>query len=196
MRGRWASARGLSLVELLVVVGILLLLATLLGPNLKAYAAETRLLGAGRVFKSHFILARSVATRLNVQTAMKLEERENGVYYTVFADGNHNGVLSRDIARGVDWKVRGPIRLDAGVSGVRVGILPGTPAPPPDSGPLDAQDPVRFGRSNMVSFSPLGTATPGTFYLAGQYTQAAVRVTGGSARVRLMIYRGGRWIER
>jgi hypothetical protein len=48
----------------------------------------------------------------------------------------------------------------------------------------------------MLSFSPLGTATPGTFYLAGGHAQAAVRVTPGTSRVRLMVCRGGRWIER
>ena len=55
---------------------------------------------------------------------------------------------------------------------------------------------MRFGDSDILSFSPLGTATPGTFYLAGDAGQAAVRVTGGSARVRLMVWRGGAWRER
>ena len=73
---------------------------------------------------------------------------------------------------------------------MRVGINPGIPALPPEQGPLSG-DPVRFGVSDILSFSPLGTATPGTFYLAGDSGQAAVRVTGGSARVRLMVWRGG-----
>jgi hypothetical protein len=60
---------------------------------------------------------------------------------------------------------------------------------------LETSDPIRFGRSNMVSFSPEGTATPGTFYLAGEYFQAAVRVNGMTSRVRVLVYRG-RWIER
>jgi len=77
-----------------------------------------------------------------------------------------------------------------------VGINAGVPAIPPDSGILDPSDPIRFGASNMVSFSPLGTATPGTFYLAGEGLQGAVRVTGGSARVRLMVCRGRKWVER
>jgi hypothetical protein len=47
-----------------------------------------------------------------------------------------------------------------------------------------------------VSFSPLGTATPGTFYLAGEGLQGAVRVASGSARVRLMVCRGRKWVER
>ena len=68
------------------------------------------------------------------------------------------------------------------------------PAIPPDRGTLSG-DPIRFGRSDILSFSPLGTATPGTFYLVGDGAQAAVRVTGGSARVRLMVWRGN-WRER
>jgi hypothetical protein len=75
-----------------------------------------------------------------------------------------------------------------------VGILPGLSAPPPAHGPLDDSDPIRFGRSDMVSFSPLGTATPGTFYLAGGGMQAAVRVTGGTARVRILLWQDGRWL--
>jgi hypothetical protein len=77
---------------------------------------------------------------------------------------------------------------------VRVGFLPGVPAIPPERGVLTG-DAIRFGRSDILSFSPLGTATPGTFYLSGDGAQAAVRVTGGSARVRLMIWRGS-WQER
>ena len=89
------------------------------------------------------------------------------------------------------WDARG----DFVVVCVRVAIPPNTPAPPPDHGTLDTSDPIRFGSSNMLSFSPLGTATPGTLYLAGEGILAAVRVNGGSARVRLMIYRGARWVE-
>jgi hypothetical protein len=49
---------------------------------------------------------------------------------------------------------------------VRVGINPGIPALPPERGQLSG-DPVRFGSSDILSFSPLGTATPGTFYRQG-----------------------------
>jgi glutamate-1-semialdehyde 2,1-aminomutase len=52
------------------------------------------------------------------------------------------------------------------------------------------------GRENMLSFSPLGTASPGTFYLAGEGVQGAVRVTPGSSRVRMILCRRNRWIER
>jgi hypothetical protein len=104
-------------------------------------------------------------------------------------------VRSNDIDSGRDRLVAGPFPLTGGAPGVRVGINPGVPALPPERGTLSG-DPVRFGVSDILSFSPIGTATPGTFYLAGDAGQAAVRVTGGSARVRLMVWRGGRWRER
>ena len=96
----------------------------------------------------------------------------------------------------IDKRVGPPRQLTTGSGDVRVGINAGTPKMPPDTGMLDPNDPIQFGRSNMLSFSPLGTATPGTFYLAGPNAQAAVRVAPGSARVRLMICRGGGWREK
>jgi type II secretory pathway pseudopilin PulG len=188
---------GYSLLEALMVVALMLLLASLSLPSLKAYNAEYRLVGAAEVFKGEFIRARSIAVMRNDQTAMRFEPcGEETICYSLFVDGNKNGVLTRDIERGIDRRFSGPTRLDASVPGVRVGILPGVPAVPPETGLLDTSDPIRFGRSNMLSFSPFGTATPGTFYLASADMQAAVRVTGGSARIRVLIWRGKKWIER
>jgi prepilin-type N-terminal cleavage/methylation domain-containing protein len=189
------SERGMSLVEMLVVVAIIMVMAAVASPQLKAYSEESHLLGAGRQFKSEFLRARSIATRRNAYAAIRFEHRADGDWFSLYGDGNHNGIRSEDIASGIDFRISGPLPLDAGAPGVRVGINPNVPAIPPDLVILDPNDPIQF-EANMVSFSPLGTATPGTFYLAGELGQAAVRVTGGSARVRLMICRGGQWSER
>lgn len=191
-----STGRGVSLVEALVVLALVSFLAALAAPSLRAYSVEAHLLGAGREFKSEFLKARSMAVRSGVYTAIRFEPDGRGFSYSVYADGNGNGVRAVEIASGVDRRIGGPLPLDAHAPGVRVGINEGVSAPPPDSGILDTEDPIRFGRSNMLSFSPLGTATPGTFYLAGEGVQAAVRVTGPSARVRLLVCRGKRWVER
>jgi len=192
-----SNERGHTLVEMVLVVAILVIFGTLSVPHIRAYSEEVHLLGAGHVFRGEFRKARSMAVMRGVNTALRFESLAGGGWsLSTYADGNRNGVLSADIAAGIDRRVLGPRQLTTGAGDVRVAINPGTPAVPPDRGTLDPADPIRFGQSNMLSFSPLGTATPGTFYLAGAHAQAAVRVTPGTARVRLMVCRGGRWIQR
>lgn len=187
---------GYSLLELLVALGIILVMSAIALPNINGYRQEAALLGAAQNFKAEFMKARSIATMKNTQTAIRFEKDALGqTLCSTYIDGNSNGVLSADIARGLDRRISGPFRLDAGQSGVEVGVLPNTPAPAPDRGLLSSE-PIRFGNGRMISFSPLGTGTPGTFYLRTRTSMAGVRVTGGSARVRIMILRGKRWIDR
>jgi len=180
--------RGYTFLEIAVVVAILLILTAVAAPSLRAALCERELLGAGFTFRGEFVKARSLAVRGNTSAAIRFERRADDVYYSVYADGNGNGVLAADIAAGIDRRVSGPLPLSAGRPGVKVGIRPGTPAIPPESGVLDPTDPIRFGRSDMVSFSPLGTSSPGTFYLMGDSGQIAVRVSSQTARVRLLVF--------
>lgn len=190
------NERGRSLIETIVAAGVMSVVSVFGFRQVRAYAADAHLLGAGNAFKGEFRRAYSMATRGNVYMAIRFEDKAAIPRYSIYRDGNLNGVRKEDIVRGVDIRVAGPFFLDAQATGVRVGINPGTPAIPPDRGMLDPKDPIKFGSSDMLSFSPFGTATPGTFYLASESSQAAVRVTPGTARVRLMLCRNGRWIER
>jgi hypothetical protein len=187
-------SRGFSLAELLVALGVFLTFLTVGLPVLATAIAHARLLGAARVFKGEFLRARSIAARSGAYTALRFETRDGRLCYTLYGDANRNGILSAEIASGVDYPLGRP--MNGNVSGVEPGILPGVPALPPERGALQPGDPIRFGRSRMISFSPLGTATPGTFYLAHGSSMAAVRVTPGSARVRVMLLVGERWVER
>jgi prepilin-type N-terminal cleavage/methylation domain-containing protein len=190
------TERGFSLVELLVVLLMALVLAAFSAPHIRAYSAEAHLLGAGQVFRGEFRKARSMAATRGVYTALRFESHPDGWRLATYMDGNGNGVRAADINSGIDPRVAPPRQLTTGSGEVRVGINPGTPRIPPDSGTLDPSDPIQFGTSNMLSFSPLGGATPGTLYLAGPFAQAAVRVTPATARVRLMVCRQRTWIER
>ena len=187
---------GFTVLELLMVVALMLVMATVGIPHLKAYSVEAKLVGATRIFQGEFRLARSMATRSGVQTAIRFEEVDGQMACSTYMDGNHNGVRSNDIETGIDRRVAGPVLLAGRTSGVRVAINPGVPAIPPETGTLSTADPIRFGNSNMVSFSPFGTASPGTFYIAGETLQGAVRVVAGSARVRLLLCRGTKWVEK
>jgi len=189
-----SKERGYTLLEMLVALGIILIMGSVALPNINGYRQEAALLGAAQNFKAEFMKARSIALKKNTQTAIRFERGEAGqVMYSTYIDGNSNGVVSVDISNGLDTRISGPFRLDAGQAGVEVGVLPDAPAP---EGGLLGSEPIRFGNARMVSFSPVGTGTPGTFYLRTNSSMAGVRVTGGSARVRIMILRGKRWINR
>lgn len=191
------NERGHTFVELLLVVAILGALFGFGLPHIKAYSVEAHIAGASRLFKDEFLKAHSTAVKTGVTTALRFEQGAGGQpQFSVYQDGNDNGVLSADIRAGRDRRIAGPFLLHGGAPGVRVGILPDVPAIPPERGTLDPARPIRFGSSGIVTFTPLGTATPGTFYLAGSGVQAAVRVNGTSGRVRLMFLRGRKWVER
>jgi competence protein ComEA len=187
---------GHSLVELVAVVGLIAAAFAVGLPRLRAHSEESALVGAALSFQQRFREAWTRAVNAGRRTAIRFETVGGVTYYSMYEDGNHNGVLAADIRRGLDARVGGPWRLDSGSAFVTVAVHEGVPAPPPDRGLL-GDEPIRFGSSRMISFSPLGSATPGTFYLAGSTGgQAAVRVNANTARVRVMLWSGRAWRQR
>ncbi|MCG8457077.1 MAG: GspH/FimT family pseudopilin [Holophagales bacterium] len=145
--------------------------------------------------------ARMYAIRYQVNVAVRFEETQSGVVLATYRDGDGDGVLARDIDRGIDVECKPPHIITMTAGGVELGF-PSGPAPknPDGSGRrlTRLSDPIRFNRSDMASFSPLGTATPGTVYLTARDRHlVAVRVSQGAGRVRLLYYEAGkeRWIR-
>ena len=139
------GSRGFSLLEMTISVGIVLTMAAVAAPMFRARFADAHLLGAAQQFKARFRLAHSTAVRNGVYTAIRFERRaDGGVDYSVYADGNGNGVLSADIARGriagsrVRSRCRAALRASGSASTRR-------PEPPPEHGLLSG-DPRPFRR--------------------------------------------------
>src|SRR5260221_5075983 len=97
--------RGFTLVEMSIVVFLILVRVAMAGPSLKAYTVEAHLLGAGHTFKGEFLKARSMAVKQGVYTAIRFERDGDRAYYSIYADGNLNGVRTADIRSGVDRRV-------------------------------------------------------------------------------------------
>ena len=89
---------GHTLVELLTVVALILVASSIAVPRLRAYAVESHLLGAGRVFKGRFREARSMAVRNNAYTAIRFERQGDRWQYSLYRDGDLDGVTAADIA--------------------------------------------------------------------------------------------------
>lgn len=194
------SEAGFNLIELLVAFALLALLATLAISPLHRAARSLRLRQAASELVGALRAAQSFAVRRSANVAVRFGVEPNGgVTFSLYRDGNGNGVKNADIRAGIDPKIDGPRRLGGLGFGLRFGFPPGLrPTDPADpSRRLDRlDDPVRFNDSDLASFDPLGGATPGSLYLTdGHQGLAAIRVLGRNGRVRVMTYTAatGRW---
>lgn len=173
------------MVELAVAVGLTVTATATAVPQVLVGLDEAKVAGAARYVSARFYDTRIEAVSLSAEVALRFTATNAGYVYAVYADGNGNGVLTRDIQRNIDRQIHGPEHLSSQFSGVEFGTLPGLPAIDAGSSAPGA-DPIRFGTSDMVSFSPLGTASSGTVYIRSRgNAQYAVRVVGETAKVRI-----------
>jgi prepilin-type N-terminal cleavage/methylation domain-containing protein len=188
-----AASRGFTLAELLAALAIVAIAVAV------ALPAAAALRDAGRAAAG----ARAMATVLSEQRWKSVAGRRTGGLqfrrgaqgwsWREVVDGNGNGLRSAEIARGVDRVVGGDCTLESRIEHVTLGFPPGGPYPeaPPGTdrvGPGD--DPVRFGRSELVSFGAMGGSSSGTLYVTdGRSALYAVVLFGPSTRLRVW-----RWV--
>lgn len=190
-------AAGFNLVEMAVALVVGATLVAVGVPPLLEATARTRVRLAAAEVTGVLYEARSYAVLHSANVAVKFRAgADGGVDWSLYRDADGDGVLTQDIESGVDPRV-GPARQLAHLGRqVRVGFPPG-PAPRDPGDPrrrLDRlTDPVRFNRSDLASFDPLGGATPGSIYLTdGRSHLVAVRVLGVTGRVRVLVYDAAR----
>ena len=179
------DVHGYSLLELLLVLGMITTLTGIAMPHLATAVDDQRVAGAARYVSTRLQRVRMEAIMRSADVAMQFAPDERGFAYAMFVDGNHNGVLTRDIQRGVDVRIGSIERLSDNFPGVEFATFAGLPPVDPGSAPPGA-DPIRLGSSNLATFTALGTATPGSLYIRGRRTQYVVRIFGDTARTRVL----------
>ena len=184
-----AASKGYTLVELVTVLAILAMAVAV------ALPAAAMLRDGGRAAAG----ARTMATLLSAQRwksvaghrirGLQFRKGGSGWSWREVADGNGNGLRTAEIARGIDPVLTPDDALWRQMPNVTLGIPPGGPYPeaPPGTEKLTAaDDPVRFGRSDLVSFGPEGSASSGTLYVTdGRRGFFAVVLFGPTARLRV-----------
>lgn len=182
------TARGYCLLELIFVLGIVGTLSAMATPQLLVTIDDSRALGAVRYMSTRLQETRMEAVTRNANVAMRFTQA-SGVYgYTVYQDRNGNGVLSRDIQRGVDSAIHPVERLPDQFTGIDFGALPGIPPADP-SGTAPGSDPIRLGSSDMVSFTAMGTSSTGSLYIRGRRNaQYAILIYGETGKTRILKY--------
>lgn len=184
------AQRGYTLVELLIAGSVLLALLLVAAPPLLEASASLRLRAAAAQVAGTLRAARSEALRWNAHAAVKFRPRPDGsVTFALYRDGDGDGVLNADIASGTDPELAPPRPLMHFGPRLRFGLPEGPPPPDPgDPGRRLADDGVRFNRSDLASFGPLGTSTPGSLYLTDGRRLVAVRVFGRTGKVRVLAW--------
>ncbi|RPJ75352.1 MAG: prepilin-type N-terminal cleavage/methylation domain-containing protein [Acidobacteria bacterium] len=188
---------GYSLVEVLVSLALSLMLAGLATPVVLGARDAVRATSAGDHVAAVLQRARTEALRRNRYVAVRFEPDGPSVRYALYADGNGDGVRSAQIGAGLDPMLQAAERVEQHFPGVAFGLADGVPTV--DGEGAGDGDPIRVGRSRMISFSPAGTCTPGTIYLLGRgRQQLAVRVLGATGRIRTLQFNFSRsaWQER
>ncbi len=192
--------RGTSLPELLVVLAILGLVFALSVPALSDLLAEEGLQAAAREVSAILTAARARAVFQGAEVGVKWISAGGDLVLSVHQDRNGNGVTTAEIRNGVDRLVAGPYWLRGKYPGISFSFVPGFDDLDPGGAPIgDLGDPLRFGRSDICSFSPLGKASPGSVYLSnGKRRQAAVRITPSNAKIQIFTWHGKslKWIKR
>jgi prepilin-type N-terminal cleavage/methylation domain-containing protein len=187
---------GFTLVEMLFALAIIATLAAVALPTANDAVDEMRTLMAARSLAARLSQIRIDAVTRSRSLALRFEAAGGAYRWSVYADGNGNGLRTADIAAGIDVSLGPKEMLGDKFPGVALGLLPGYPDADNVAG--TGSDGVRIGTARILTMSPDGTATAGTLYLHGRRNQFAIRVLGATGRIRVLQYDQGRgtWITR
>ena len=180
------TTNGYSVLELMMALGLSVTLSAAAVPEFLIAVDDARASGATYYLSGRLQRARMEAVMRSAMVGIQFSETPEGYRYAVYLDGNGNGVLTRDIQRGVDRMLVASELLPDHFQGVEFGAIPGLP--PVDSGATPpGGDPIRLGSGNIATFSSLGTASSGTVYIRSRRNaQYAVRLFGEMGKTRML----------
>jgi hypothetical protein len=180
------SSAGYSLIELLLVLLAATTIVSVTVPMTSVSMDAGRARHAAGFVAARFRLARQQAAARSTTVGLVFDRVAGRWSVRVCGDGNGNGLRRSDISAGVDRCFDGPHDLEAMFPGVQVAVDGSIRGP---SGEPPSPDAIRFGASDMASFSPSGSCTAGSLFVrsAGN-VQYAVRVAGVTGRTRILRY--------
>jgi type II secretory pathway pseudopilin PulG len=177
--------QGYSLIEVVFVAGLVVTLSAVALPNIQRALDEFRTVGAVRYMAARLERTRAEALARSADVALRFVDEGITYRYAVYVDGNANGVRTADISSGEDRLASHEERLSDQFAGVDLGVVPELPGV--DSGAPPGVDPIKLGSGNMATFTPDGTATPGSLYVLGpRGLQFTIRIVGETGRTRIL----------
>jgi len=177
---------GASLIEVLIVVTVVATCTAIGAPVAASVADASRARSAAALVASRFRMAKQEAISRGVNVGVVFDRAGGTWSLRVCRDGNRNGIRRADITSGADPCIDGPMAIGDLVPHVDIAVDPTLKGP---AGEAPSPDPVRFGTSDIASFSPEGSCTAGSLFLRSSGgAQFTVRVAGIVGRIRVMRY--------
>ncbi len=172
-----------------MALAVVAIMATVFIPALGPLLRRRALDAAAASLAGELARARQEALARNRHVGIAFERTAEADRFAVYLDGGRKGIRSAEIASGADRLIRGPVDFSALHDGVRFGI-PGPeriPSVPPGRGSLGpGGDPIRFGNTDIVSFSPIGGASTGSIFLTDRRGGLrAIILYGRTGRIRV-----------
>lgn len=194
------APRGFSTPELLIGLLILGIFFGIGGPVFSELLAQAAIRGACHEVMVLFTRARAEAVFLGTDVGVKWVNSGGDIVFTIYRDGNGNGITTADITSGRDPLLAGPFSMQKKYPAVTFSFLPGFSGTDPNGNPIGLlTDPIRFGSGSICTFTPNGRASPGSIYLSnGLERQSLVRVSPISTRIQIFDWQPGarKWVRR
>lgn len=183
------DARGFTLVDTIVAGALCSVLGAIAMPLVGNTLDRERTIVGAQYLSGQLQRARVESLKRARAVAVRVELAGGRTQLQLFMDGDGDGIRQADVDAGIDPPLAPREYLDVHSRGITLRI--NQPVVDPGTGvdiPAD-RDPLRIGNSAFVAFSPMGSATNGTLYVAGHRgPQMAIRVFGGTGRVRLLTF--------
>ena len=180
---------GATFVDLVMALTLALTMAGLAMPATAEVLEASRARQAAGFMASQFRLARLRAVASTRSVGLVFDQIGAAWTFRICTDGNANGLRRSELGSGQDACTSELVDVAAMFPGMAIGVDPRLPGPVGEPG---SGDPVRFGTSDILSFSATGTCTAGTLFLrSARGTQYAVRISNVTTRTRVLRYEAG-----
>ena len=183
------DARGFTLIDTIVAAALCCVMAAMAVPVIGGTLDRERTIVGAQFLAGLLQRARLESLKRGRAVALRFEVVGDRTKVQLFLDEDGDGVRQADIDSGIDRALNPDEYLDDRSRGISLRINQ-TITDASGTGELQAgSDPLRIGNTALLAFSPLGSSTSGTLYVAGHRgPQMAIRVFGATGRVRLLTF--------
>lgn len=181
--------RGAALIDVIVAASLGVIMAAMAVPVIGGTLERERTIVGAQYLSGQLLRARLESLKRGSAVAVRFEIAGERTGVRLYADGNGNGVLQRDIDRGIDRALAPLEWLDERSRDVSLRINQYVDDVGGAGELAPGDDPLRIGNTALLAFSPWGSATGGTLYVAApRGPQMAIRVFGATGRVRVLTF--------